>query len=290
MRTTALFLTLATAAGLAATASGCGGDDNTGGGTALPVTPAQAADVAMVNAAADDTMYSAAATDPFLFAAALMATSVVPATQTAQAASNAATNVNKFYGPAGCATATSSGATVTYVLNDCKGPISGASEKGSVAVTFTPQQSTEAEPVSFQLQATGTAVQVGLLNVTINRQGILTRRDTTRTLRITSDTSTATGPNGNVAVRESQGTLTWTIGATCATHNGADSVTFGNTGLTAKYTNVIRCNGSCPQSGTVAVVDTNGAGVTLTYNGSASVPFNTTAGTSGTIGIACGGK
>ncbi len=274
--------------GVLTAAAGCGSNDS-GVVTAVPVTPAQAANIATVNAAANETMYAAAATDPFLFAAAL-STTALTATSTAQAATNAANNFGKFYGPVGCGMATANGETVTYVLNNCTGPISDARLSGTVSVTFTAQAATANSPVSFQVRATSTNLKVGDLTVNVNRQGLLTQNGANRVLQITNDTSTATGPAGNVSVRQSQGTLSWTLGSNCTTHSGVDTISSGDTALTATYTNVTRCAGQCPQSGTVAVTNPQGSGVTLNYNASASVPYTSTGGGSGTIAISCGGQ
>lgn len=278
---------LAGAAVCAAFASGCANDETNV--AAAPLTSALAADVATINAAADDTVFIAASPDPFLFAPATTSSlAAVSPAATSEAATSAAKSAAKLMAPAGCATATASGATATYVLKDCKGPLSSVAVTGTIAVTFAPHQ-VEQNMDGFILQTAATGLKVGELTIDVNRLGILTRKDNSRTLQIISEEAKATGPGGTVTMRESEGKLTWSVGNPCTTHSGTATVTLDDAPLTAKYADVVRCVGQCPRSGSVELTTQSGVGITLNYNGTSSVPFTTAAGGSGTVHSACGG-
>src|SRR5262249_29562189 len=53
-----------------------------------------------------------------------------------QAAVSAAASAKTFWQPSGCVTASASGTTVTYTLNDCTGPFGLVHVSGTVVVTY----------------------------------------------------------------------------------------------------------------------------------------------------------
>src|SRR5262245_61044550 len=103
--------------------SGCGDE----GGTVIVTSPNTVAVVTDTNGATTAILF--AGTDAFM----PVTNGVVIAPE---AAAQAAVAGIANYFPSGCATATASGNTVTYQLNNCRGPLGMAGLSGSYTLTY----------------------------------------------------------------------------------------------------------------------------------------------------------
>ncbi len=254
---------------------GCGSDQ-----TPVVITPAQASAVADASVAANSLAFGALATDP------LVVTAPVPlavdlATQDAQAAAAAAgTN----FSPKGCATATAAGSTVNYSFSNCAtGPLGATAINGTLAVSFT------AMTDGMHISMISAGLKVGTSTVNMNRQGIFTQNGTSRSFLITGDTSSVSGPLGTINYQNTQGTLNWIAGSTCATYSATENVSLNGAALTVTQSNIMRCGDLCRQSGSVKVVDAGGGSIILTYAGTATATFTESNGNAGQVTLACGG-
>lgn len=183
------------------------------------------------------------------------------ATTPEQAAALAATNVNTYYA-GNCATATASGATVNYQLNDCRGPLGIVGVSGNYTVTYA------TSPNGMQITVASSNLTVGGATAAINATAVYTQINADRSLAFT-DRSTARG-NSNDWVFNRTGTLAWTQGQSCATENSSGTLTVNGTPIRLTLTDVVRCAGQCVVSGTEALSASDGTTGTVTFGGTAT--------------------
>ena len=259
----------------------------------VAVTPAQEAYVANVDAVADDAMWSGVASvasepssDTTTASASSDSTNVAtPGALANAAAASAAGNVDKYYLPAGCAKARAYGATVTYSLNHCSGPLGIMNMNGTISVIFAPQATSSS---GLLVEASANDFRAGAHTISFDRQGVFTTKDMTGSLQIVGDDMSSTGPEGNMTYRTDQGTLTWAADSTCRTKDSTVEVTLMGKSYTVTEKSVRRCINQCPKSGTVTFAGGNGSGITLSYNGSPTLTAATTEGVLGTATLTCG--
>ncbi|MGA7121573.1 MAG: hypothetical protein WBY94_15820 [Polyangiaceae bacterium] len=230
----------------------------------------------------------------------------------AAAASAAASATNQSFSPAGCVSASASGNVATFNLSKCTGPGGLSSATGTFSATFTPSSQ------GLQIQLAGSNISVNGANINVASLGVLTLGSdmVTKTFQANT-TSSGTGPFGEGVARAGNYSLTWQSGSNCGTVNGsfadivldgglesgvdggpldgawdsgfeAGLVTTSNGGRasTTNVINYVRCRAQCPQSGTTTRNFANGT-VTITYNGSSSVPWSGSNGNAGTLNLNC---
>lgn len=180
-----------------------------------------------------------------------------------------ATHAPQRFQPAGCATATQVGASVTLVFAGCTGPRGLRAIEGTLAIATTATTVTAAA-TDFQLGRT-------ILDL-----------DTVATLGASalevSTTSSGTGPLGNEIVHDGAYSLSWT--ATCVSLEGAWS-TAGTDRGRATSADLTRCLDECP-SGQLARTTVDGRTIEVAYDGTAVARWTTSRGRSGTFALACG--
>lgn len=252
-------------AGMLAVA-GCGDDE--------VVIVTRSADVAVVtNVMSGTSAVLFAAADPFV-------PGVAPATITPeQAAATAATNVNTYY-LGNCATASASGASVNYQLNDCRGPLGIVGISGNYTASYASVAN------GMQITISSSNITIGGASAAINATALYTQTGAERSLAFT-DRSTASG-NGNDWVLNRTGTLAWSQGQSCVTENSAGTLTVNGNAVRLEATNVVRCANQCVVSGTQALSASDGTSSTLTFSGSATpVLVVSTGSSSQTVSLAC---
>jgi hypothetical protein len=197
----------------------------------------------------------------------------------ADAASAVAGATGKYF-QNGCATASVSGNVVTFVLDNCTGPIGLVAASGTVIATL----SVRSRAVDVQLSGSNITANGATMNLATS--GTLTTSSGQNTLTANTQT-TGTGPNGNSASRSGMYSMVWTPGGGCATINGTLTSTGSILNVSStQITNYVACANRCPQSGT-SVSSFSGGTVTLTFNGSSTALCNASDGTSANLPLQC---
>ncbi len=190
-----------------------------------------------------------------------------------------AANIGARLVPAGCFSATTNGATVTYSFNDCSGPRGMVHLNGTVTVTYAMTNGT----VSVQVNATDFAINQS--TVTIDSSATYANDNGTKTLMVDTAGS-GTGPLGRTITRAGTYTLTWT--ATCFTLNGQWSTTTPSATRSTTVDDFTRCAGTCPAAGgSIAHTYINGVTLTITFDGSATAKWSASNGKSGSFSLIC---
>ena len=202
----------------------------------------------------------------------------------AATSNNAATLVAASAGqnfPNSCASATANGNVVTFMLDNCSGPLGLVGTTGTITATFNLVSN------ALQIQLAGTGVHANGATLNLATSGTFTvNASGQKTLDATTQTS-GTGPDGN-SVTLGSFTLVWPTGTGCATINGNFSGIGSGTfaGTTTQISNYVACTGMCPRSG-MTVSSFNGGTATLTFNGTSNAQCSASDGTSGSIPLRC---
>ncbi len=207
---------------------------------------------------------------------------VAPALPTPdQVAARIAANVALRWNPAGCATATASGANVTVTFNDCTGP------RGLLHVTGTLDLAVTVD-TAIHVHGTATGLEVNRAVLDIDSNATYSTTATTHSISVQT-TGTGTGPFGNTIDHTGDYTVTWDPASSCGSLQGMWSTEISSTTASATRSNdvnIMRCAGGCP---TGSLVHTGFGGVTLTvtFDGSATASWTTSTGKSGTFALQC---
>lgn len=158
------------------------------------------------------------------------------------AAAAIAARAGSFFTPAGCVTATATGATVSYTLDHCDGQFGLQSMSGSLTLVVTDN--------GGQLEFHGASN-----NLTVNGSSYVfdvsataTRSGAERSVTFTSDSH---APD-IVQSRRDQGTITWEQGTVCVNASGSGTSSRGNMTTALTVSSYHRCQSTCPTSGTVS--------------------------------------
>lgn len=209
---------------------------------------------------------------------------VDPAMTAEEAAQAAAGAADRMFRPAGCATAEVQGATVTYTLNDCTGPL------GVVSIDGTAQAVMSVEADGIHAAITGSGVAARGATLEMQADALYQVDNGIKTLSVTTNGS-GTGPRGNSVERHGDYTITWNPTTQCATLDGswAAEASTGRSRSTT-VTGVERCADQCPSAGGEIVhTGRRGVTVTLSFDGSDAASWSTSNGKSGTVDLSCGG-
>ena len=179
--------------------------------------------------------------------------------------------------PAGCATATTSGATTTITYANCTGPRGLVSVDGTIAIT-----AAIGTGGAITFSATATDFTIGELAFDIDDSAVYTVANGTKSIAVTTS-GTATGPLGGSIVRHGDYTVTYTD--TCGTVDGAWSTVIADAARSTTV-DLQRCAGACA-SGTVTRDTFDGRVITITFDGSATANWTSSTGRSGSFALAC---
>ncbi len=176
------------------------------------------------------------------------------------AAASIASRAPSYFSPSGCATATPSGARVTYTFSNCDGPYGGRNINGTVNVDLS--------QANGQLTFTGTSSDLNIDGkpFTFETTAVGTANGAQRTLNITSKSRFP----DQVQSRETQGTLTWQQGSGCTELNSQSTSTVSGATVNSTITGLKRCIGQCPTAGTVRVDSPDGP-FNATFDGSSTI-------------------
>ncbi len=205
------------------------------------------------------------------------AAALAPATPEAVATYIAAHAPQRFQ-PAGCATATQSGTSVTLVFAGCTGPLGLRTVDGTLLV-----QAAAGNAGAVVVTAAGDDVQIGRATLDLHTTATYTVSSGAAQLAVTT-TSSGVGPLGNQLTHDGQYTATLT--ASCVAIEGAWSTEAGDL-RRSTTADLMRCADECP-SGTVTRTTVNNRTIELTFDGTSTARWSTSGGRSGTFQIACG--
>jgi hypothetical protein len=185
--------------------------------------------------------------------------------------------------PAGCATVTVDGMTVTYVLAGCTGRFGLAHVTGTLVFTLSDAAD------GIHIVGTGQGLQVNRATLDLNATAVLTDDAGKRKLVVTTHGS-GTGGRGNSFTRDGSYTALRDPATQCIALDGQWQLQVGNASRTTTVTGIERCDGMCPAAGgLIQHTGFRGRTITLTLDGTAVAQWQSSSGKSGTIDLACGG-
>jgi hypothetical protein len=200
----------------------------------------------------------------------------------AQAAANAAANAGQFFSPAGCATPTASGNTMTVTFANCTGPMGLSGVNGSISIAY----QTSTSPGTLTLTSQNLTASNGA-QITLSSTASYTISGNTVALTTQSASSVKTAAGVTITRIPSPSTLVFTQGSQCFTQNGQEQFTINGNPWSGVVSNFNRCLGQCPASGTFTLTPPNGDTVTITYNGSTDASITRKSGPSSTVALTC---
>ena len=200
----------------------------------------------------------------------------------AQAATNAAVSAKTFWQPSGCVTASASGATVTYTLNDCTGPFGLVHVTGTVVIEYSLALD------GIHAHATANDLMVNGATLDIDAQAVFSINNGTKRLAVTTS-GNGTGPFGNAITRSGNYVLTWNAATSCLGLDGSWATTIGAHQWSTQVSAFSKCGAQCPAAGGSISHHGGLSNVTITvdFDGSATADWSTSNGYSGTINLLC---
>ena len=205
---------------------------------------------------------------------------VDPTMDGAEAAAAAAEHAGRFYQPAGCLTATVSGRTVEYVLDDCTGPYGLLHVTGTVTVDYTPQ----ADGLGYTTTARG--LHINGATVDVDGQGVYRRVGTRHEIR-GAVSGRGTGPRGHSFTRSGMRTFTWDPGTACMTLDGEWTTDVEGKSWDTIVTDFEKCGRSCPaEGGAISWIGPRNS-LAVRYDGTDVAEWSTAAGREGTVSLFC---
>lgn len=181
------------------------------------------------------------------------------------------------FSPAGCVSATPSGATLSVTFNNCLGPRGLRQVDGTMTLAVT-----AATPTSLALTANATDFQIGGATLDIDTSATYAMSNGTATLTVESNSS-GVGPFGHELAHTGSYAANWDAG--CTSIEGAWSTSRDGRARSIEV-DVTRCADSCAV-GTVTRTTRDGRTITITLDGSAAVWVSST-GATGSFALRCG--
>lgn len=199
-------------------------------------------------------------------------------------AAAAATRIGARLQPQGCVVATRNGNTVTYVVTNCTGPYGLVTLNGTIVAVYTPQAGGGVKAV-----VTSTGFKANAATFDLNATVLASETNGVKKAEVTAQ-SDGTGPRGGTFTRDGAYTATYDTVAQCVTLDGTWQTKAGLRQGSTVVAGYKRCKGSCPAAGgTITHTNSRTSAVTLTYDGSATANWTTSAGRTGTLALRCGG-
>ncbi len=202
-----------------------------------------------------------------------------------QAAEKSVQNLGLYYKPAGCAVGTidsQDSSKVTWELDHCTGPF------GFVTITGTINAQYSSITDGVKVHYTGTGVKFNKAVMDLDTDVELTFDGTTRNRSVTTHTK-GLGPRGNDVERQGTYQLTWDWDSHCLGLDGSWDTMVDNKTWSTTVTNWERCENECPKSG--GKIEFKGGirnvTVTLDFDGSDHVAWESSRGSSGSIALDC---
>jgi hypothetical protein len=202
---------------------------------------------------------------------------VTPATPESAAAFIAA-RAPQRYAPSGCVTVTQSGLTVTLDLAGCTGPRGLRELDGRLVLEVS-----AGAGGAIVVDASAADFQIGAATLDIDATATYGVDGGTSSLAVVTRTA-GVGPLGHAIAHEGDYTATWD--GRCLTIDGAWSTERGDASRSTSA-DVTRCLDECP-TGAVTRTTVNQRVIELTFDGTDTARWSTSAGGSGSFSLVCG--
>lgn len=194
-----------------------------------------------------------------------------------QAAAALVARAEARYNPNGCLAATQSGSTVTLVFANCIGPRGLRALNGTLTATV----SVDAAG-AIVVAASASDFHIGLSTLDIDATATYTGSGASQQLAVVTHT-TGVGGLGFSLEHDGDYTLTWD--ASCVSLEGAWSTERGDASRSTTA-DVTRCIAECP-IGTITRDTFRGRTIAITFDGTSTASWSSSAGGSGTFQLAC---
>jgi hypothetical protein len=208
-----------------------------------------------------------------------------------QAAMLVEDNADNYFAPIGCAEVTRDGASLTYELDECTGPLGARAISGSVFVTFSRPDSEDDDSEGddseeiLGIEVTSEDLRTNDRELTLSFEGTFSR-DGDMGKRLDLHSMTAVSGDDVEITRDMQSTLTWERGSQCVTVDGSGTQTVNERTLDVEIEEYTRCARECPMAGRVTVEDESGS-LDLEFDGSDRAQLETGDGTESEIALTC---
>ena len=204
-------------------------------------------------------------------------------TTAAELAAAAAARGAARFQPAGCATVSVSGTTLTYRLDDCTGRLGLVHVTGTLVAQLTDGSD------GVDITVSGTGLKANRATLDLNATAVL-GSDGAKCKLVVNTQGSGTTAGGNTFTRTGTYTVERDPTTACVSLDGQWQLDL-STGRTRSTTasGLARCAGGCPAAGG-QIVHTGLAGrtVTVTFDGSDVASWTSSTGRSGTVDLACG--
>jgi hypothetical protein len=181
-----------------------------------------------------------------------------PPADAERAAQIVADSVDRYFGPAGCASVDRDGSTLTYTLDECSGPFVPVTVDGTLEASF----SMDGDAIDFVVDSR--ELEIDGAPADLDVRGSYRASGDARTVEY-SATPVLTG-FGDGFSADFDGTVTWTAGSSCITSDGQGQVTAIGRLWNASLAGLARCADACPSAGVVTLSD-DAETFSLTFDG-----------------------
>ena len=198
------------------------------------------------------------------------------------AAAAAARGAARFQ-PAGCASVSLSGTTLTYTLNDCTGRLGLVHVTGTLVAQLTDGSG------GVDIAVSGTGLKANRATLDMNATAVLSS-DGARCKLVVNTQGSGMTARGNTFTRAGTYTVERDPATACVSLDGQWQLDV-STGRTRSTTvsGLERCADACPVAGgTISHTGLLGRTVTVTFDGSGVASWTSSTGRSGTVDLACG--
>lgn len=186
--------------------------------------------------------------------------------------------------PSSCRTIEQNGNAITVTYNDCTGPRGLLHVSGQLVLTV--QVKTDG---SIAVHGTSGNLTINDAHLVVDVDALYARNGTTHTLDVMTSGS-AVGPRGSELDHVGDYTVTWDGSTQCRSIVGSwatdATLADGRTASRSTTADVSRCAGGCP-TGSIARTFRNGVTLTVTFDGTSTAQWETSAGRSGTTMRGC---
>jgi hypothetical protein len=190
-----------------------------------------------------------------------------------------AANVAVRWNPDGCAVVAQSGRTIAITYNDCTGP------RGLVHVTGRLDLEVSVSAAgAITVHGTSADLQIDRAHLAIDADATYRATAAGHELEVHTAGS-GTGPRGLEVERDGDYTIEWETASQCARITGAWSTSVG-AAERGNDVDVRRCVNACP-TGTITHRFLGDGALTITFDGTETAAWSTSAGAAGTFDLAC---
>ncbi|GMT98551.1 hypothetical protein KH5H1_26700 [Corallococcus caeni] len=193
------------------------------------------------------------------------------------AAAQLAANASSNFTPAGCATATASGATVNYTFNNCAAPVVLQQISGNVQLVLADNQG--------QLSMNATSSNLSINGAPFNLSMQITGSPPNGNQRQVTIASNSFSPD-RFDTRSSQSTVTWVAGSGCFTLDSQSTGTRNGLSSSTTVSGYQRCANQCPSAGSVTTQTSSGT-FTSSFNGSSTITVTGPNGNTQSYSLGC---